>query len=353
MAVFFIISSGVSSVKSNRHQTPNSRRGFTLIELLVVIAIIATLIALLLPAIQQAREAARRSACANNLKQIGLALHNHHDAQREFPQGVQATWAGNWQMAILPYMDLGPIYEKINFNSGNVGYGTNPTSGNPQIWHNVPMSTYRCPSTDLDEFKNLTLDGTSTVVSLAMVDYLGISGHVADTITTRLSDPGATQGRVDEGGMLVPNRAFRIEDCIDGSTNTMLVGEASSALVTTAGTRTDTRYGLQFGPFMGTEGASYPSKDAAGAGWKLSGVAWRTFGTTTLAFGVGNNIIQNGPGSVERDSNSNNKSLRSNHNGAHVLRVDGGVAFVKNGFSGPILQFYAIRDDRRLDFQFP
>src|SRR5262245_56690292 len=106
------------------------RRGFTLIELLVVIAIIAVLIALLLPAVQAAREAARRAQCTNNMKQIGLAMHNYHQAQDTFPLGASqhadsfpmkgyTTW-GAWSAhaLALPYMEQQPIYNAINFDFG-------------------------------------------------------------------------------------------------------------------------------------------------------------------------------------------------------------------------------------------
>src|SRR5512135_122792 len=99
-------------------------RGFTLIELLVVIAVIGILVALLLPAVQAAREAARRMQCSNNLKQIGLALHNYHDANKKFPFGSRggSSWAQtgikdgtNWRVSILPYLEQTALYSKLNF----------------------------------------------------------------------------------------------------------------------------------------------------------------------------------------------------------------------------------------------
>src|SRR6266851_2462357 len=106
--------------QSHHRQT----RGFTLIELLVVIAIIAVLVALLLPAVQQAREAARRAQCKNNLKQMGLAFHNYHEALNTFPYayvvGFQNSIPGNkptvtnWALMLLPYLDQGPLYNSYN-----------------------------------------------------------------------------------------------------------------------------------------------------------------------------------------------------------------------------------------------
>ncbi|HBL46986.1 MAG TPA: prepilin-type cleavage/methylation domain-containing protein, partial [Planctomycetaceae bacterium] len=113
-----------------------NRRGFTLIELLVVIAIIAILIALLLPAVQQAREAARRSTCKNNMKQMGLALHNYHDIYSSFPIGAQSNYTKpNWRIAILPQMDQAPAFNQLNFNGYFYGTFTN----------NTVLSTLRVP----------------------------------------------------------------------------------------------------------------------------------------------------------------------------------------------------------------
>jgi prepilin-type N-terminal cleavage/methylation domain-containing protein/prepilin-type processing-associated H-X9-DG protein len=129
----------------------HSRRGFTLIELLVVIAIIAVLIALLLPAVQSAREAARRAQCVNNLKQIGLALHNYAGAQNSLPWGDGPDQWNQWSTAalILPYLEQGSLYNAVNFNWGlqdwNLPFNT--------TIHRTKVATLVCPS-DSDRLTN-------------------------------------------------------------------------------------------------------------------------------------------------------------------------------------------------------
>lgn len=121
--------------------------GFTLVELLVVIAIIGVLVALLLPAVQAAREAARRSQCHNNLKQIALGMHNHHDTFRAFPVGSHNCCYGNWLVHLLPFIELNNMYEKYE-NLGN-HLGTNRHySMSPNTTHvtNHRIQTLTCPS---------------------------------------------------------------------------------------------------------------------------------------------------------------------------------------------------------------
>src|SRR5262245_41029659 len=97
---------------------PSMRRGFTLIELLVVLAILAVLLALLLPAVQSAREAARRAQCVNNLKQLGIAMHNYESTHASLPPGKKDCCWGTWQMFILPYLEQGTLHNSFNFVGG-------------------------------------------------------------------------------------------------------------------------------------------------------------------------------------------------------------------------------------------
>lgn len=172
------------------------RAAFTLIELLVVIAIIAVLIALLLPAVQQAREAARRSTCKNNLKQIGLAMHNYHDALNQFPMNYEATRFGanrtmtssSWITNMLPYFDQAPLYNTIDFTV-NVTQGTNynalnNTAAQAARVRIIPMLL--CPSNPqqpLGQFAGNYADngpwhGNGRDFQAARTDYVGSMGWV-------------------------------------------------------------------------------------------------------------------------------------------------------------------------------
>lgn len=156
------------------------RRGFTLIELLVVIAIIAILIALLLPAVQQAREAARRTQCKNNLKQMGLALHNYHDNYQFFPNGNVASSAGGWGLSwyarILPFVDQAPLYNQLTFSGTQHGWAWNDPTNNPEGVQNgtafsrVTLSFVICPSSPLQAKRD------AGGFNIPDAQYMGIMG---------------------------------------------------------------------------------------------------------------------------------------------------------------------------------
>jgi prepilin-type N-terminal cleavage/methylation domain-containing protein len=198
----------------------DNRKAFTLIELLVAIAIIAMLIALLLPAIQQAREAARRVQCKNNLKQIGLALHNYLSAHTVFPPSfcIGASTGGTWSIhaRILPYLDEANAFAIADLT---VGYSVPPNSTNGITEMRVP--TYTCP----DELMAI----------LRVSPTPGGANHFPTTYafnggTWKLFTPGATLG--DGGrpgdGAFAPNSRFSPRDFIDGMSNTLCFSEVKA-----------------------------------------------------------------------------------------------------------------------------
>ena len=206
-------------------------RGFTLIELLVVIAIIAVLIALLLPAVQAAREAARRAQCSNNMKQIGVAMHNYHTGIGSFPSNsnqtsggggsygapYQATW-GAWSAAamMMPYLEQAPLYNAANFSwvSGwALGYTLNSTVTNTTI------AGFICPS---DGMSPVPITPSATAANDgANNNYFASLGT-----STQYWMPDTTGVFTYGDGGIKPGRTYGLQNITDGSSNTIAYGEA-------------------------------------------------------------------------------------------------------------------------------
>ncbi len=232
---------------------PRGRRAFTLVELLVVITIIGILIALLLPAVQAAREAARRTQCANNMKQIGLALHNYHAAHNVFPMGAGSThdqcpkgFSGGglpsdqdsasdgkpfddsrapWTIAILPFLEQQAVYDRLDMSRPFLGIicassGCNTSKAADSYnfeFQKVPMPVFQCPTNPATKSANF------------IADYFGIAGGGTDSEAQCYGSPWPPDRRnFFNNGIFYINSDVRIDDIRDGTTNTLLVGENSA-----------------------------------------------------------------------------------------------------------------------------
>ncbi len=299
------------------------QRGFTLIELLVVIAIIAVLIALLLPAVQQAREAARRSQCKNNLKQWGLALHNYHDTFSKMPiiMGLPTTNppANNlsFQVRLLPFIDQTPLYNTFNFS---VFYDTAPNLA----LKNSTFGALHCPSSLSRDRKNgATAVTTGSEWTLHYYGVAGPKGAIPSPGTGNYPHTGNTatdHGGFALGGMLPVNQNLGFRDCVDGLSNTLTLGEIS-------GERNPAFASESWRPW--TQGANNNSAGAATycsknisrqisrySGWG-TGVATRLFGDVTFS---------------------------SQHvGGTHFLMGDGAVRFASENMDFNLYQALATR----------
>ncbi|WP_417391837.1 DUF1559 domain-containing protein [Gimesia sp.] len=295
------------------------RFGFTLIELLVVIAIIAILIALLLPAVQQAREAARRSTCKNNLKQIGLALHNYHETHRIFPPAyIDNTPATNtshlapdnlnalgWGTMILPFMDQAPLYNLIGTQTGGFAYNWQDSNhdGTGSVADAIPaaktvLPAFICPT---DPMEGINKDMNS----------FGKSNYLASSAT----------GANSRNGVMYVNSPTRMKTITDGTTNTIFVVERTtendgSTSTNCGGSPCSWSGGLWIGP-------------------RLSGstVAWHP-GVSSLD--VGNS----GGGSTTYNINGSSATWgsawiasSSHEGGIHIVLGDGSVRFLSENIN--------------------
>ncbi|MCA9091436.1 MAG: DUF1559 domain-containing protein [Planctomycetaceae bacterium] len=328
-------------------KSPRHNAGFTLIELLVVIAIIAILIALLLPAVQQAREAARRSQCKNNLKQIGLAMHNYHDVHGKFPIGAQATfWMPNWRSSILPFLDQANAYNRLTRTpAANHGYAAG--NGNASysgydvenaVLNNLFVSTYKCPSSTASAFYTgsspLSNNGkqspnSSLGIETGMtMDYVGIAGATDGATSGTSAYGGPCHSSISGGsscinGVMAVARSTAMRDITDGASNTMLVAEQS-----------------------GLVGGISDYRNNYYGGWSGAMLNGGLAGTDpySVYYATGVNVVRHSPNLRSAPTGGDqtyalNAVLNSFHTGGiHVLLADGGVRFVSDNVAITILR---------------
>ena len=316
----------------------NKGRGFTLIELLVVIAIIAILIGLLLPAVQKVREAAARMKCQNNLKQIGLALHNYHDTNGKLPPGGETAPSGgyghSWYTLVLPHIEQGNIFAQFDFKcvyspyTGLVYAGTNQHNGT--LLAGKPLSILFCPSSPLPQYVLVgAIAGSSAGVQSPT--YTGITGAVYSATVINRDGEGYEhygKGIVSRGGVLVSNEPHKLTDITDGTSNTMLVGEQSDYCRTAAGATVDCR-------------SDFGHSFSMGPGWPGENRNWNV---TSVRYRINDKAWENkGVGDVYYGQN---RPLQSVHTGGiNALLADGSVRFLTETITLPTLYNLANRND--------
>ena len=351
----------------NSIQSRDRREGFTLVELLVVIAIIGVLVGLLLPAVQAAREAARRMSCSNNVKQICLAFHLSHDANKKFPFGTRRAGAGflnlaqgnapygpSFYVALMPFMEQSAIYDRWPWGSDD-GYANSPNHNflrsSPLNLSNQKIPPFvRCPSSPIEDF-NSAFAGNQYLPS-----YVGIQGAVVDqppqfteTRTRRCcsccpaqaNNAQVANGFVSAGGMLLHNENSTIASCTDGTSNTMIIGECSDfAIDNVGGGKVHIDGGWPHGWAMGSGQANVVT--AAGATATLE----RFYNLTSIRYPIGTRTY--GLPGVSINHGANNPLVAAHPGGVMAGWTDGSVRFLANSTDLITLKLFATRDDGKV-----
>jgi prepilin-type N-terminal cleavage/methylation domain-containing protein len=332
------------------------RKAFTLIELLVVIAIIAILIALLLPAVQKVREAAARTQCTNNLKQMTLALHSYHDVYKQLPPGgvsdvppwgTGGGWGSSWMVFILPYIEQNTIYAKYSF-AGDSGW---ENANNYTLLNGLIIPIYRCPSsTFASQYSNAECNP-----GIMIPDYMGISGIATGfgglTDNTNNNQSGNTGGCCSGGGItsaagvLFQAAQVNLTSITDGTSNTMAIAECG-AWTYISGAKQDMRPSVSVGFNIGWASTAPPPANVTdNRSFQLSTVRYPLNTGTTLGQA---NTFNGECGQGVCSNIGSNVPISSNHAGgagALISFCDGSVRFGLNSISNLSLAAMACRHD--------
>lgn len=309
------------------------RKGFTLVELLVVIAIVGVLVGLLLPAVQSARSAARRMSCGNRMKQIGLAVHNYHSAYNRLPRGAwveippKTFNGGNWEMAILPFLEADSIHEQLDFGILAVDQ---LSPANVAVMQSV-VTTLICPSTPDDPAnRRYRFDASAagfpfTATDLAPSDYspaTGVRGEYAK-IAFGPHLLGDREGSLIATGVLfgtVADSSFA--SILDGLSNTILLGERTGGGVI-----------YDHGRINATATTTLGSLNGGGWGDLLSGDNWLA---GSLHEGI--SLPPTGGPCAINCTNARGYGFHSFHEGGcHFLLADGSLQFVSSSVAPEVL----------------
>jgi len=299
--------------------THRLRRGFTLIELLVVIAIIAILIALLVPAVQKVREAAARAQCSNNLKQLGLALHNYATTNKAFPPGrTTVTPEHSWTAFVLPYIEQENVAKDYNLSVD----WTNPTNYDAI---RAQLEVFNCPST----FPGLRTDDNITA-NPACGDYSTVS-TIKDFVGKECFNLKNITSDEDSRllGALVKDQKTRIEEIEDGTSNTIMIAEDAGR------------------PQLYIQRNILGDKSVPG--WKEGG--WADPGAP---FSIdGSNEDGSVPGGCAINCSNNSEVYSFHPGGANVSFADGSVRFLQESMNLCVLAKLVTRAGGVVEEQFP
>ena len=322
-------------------------RGFTLVELLVVIAVIAILVALLLPAVQQAREAARRTQCKNNLKQIGLALHNYHDVHQTFPIGArrQRGTGPSWMVGILPFIEQQNLYDGFDMHSPHNGFPALPPpfgSNNGSKMDGVVLAIFRCPSSPVPlTYTNGIFPPLTEQMQPSYVGIAGVTSHDGfPARRMRVCCLPFNDGEISGDGVLIPNAVVKVRDITDGTSNVVCVGEASHYAWDSNGDRRRVDGAFPNSWITGTSGRGTPPNYVNDFGAIFPPPP--AYNLTTVRYPPNDRYDQPGI----RDNHGPNNPLTSAHTGGvHVLLTDGSSRFLGENVDLITHKQLAARDD--------